>query len=259
MAEAASAADALQKSLDAEVADRSALEAVVASECEGLGVSAGASGSSLRSHVDALYSRAGERMREALHARVKKALAVVSSHYVSIDLPAVSEGYVRPDNEAEAQEELQKLGDAADAPEDALATFFDAKVELAPSARRNLGNQGSRALVVSFFLLRTSKASGPCFLYEILMLKLNIYMIVPFKISFMFLVISFSLCRPDLDSAGSGELLRVCASQSVPSLSPFLFLSNLEVRIHPPILGGEWRSSLPVDADLSSGSHLLKI
>ena len=56
MAEAASAADALKKSLDAEVADRSALEAVVASACEGLGVVADASGSSLWSHVEALYS-----------------------------------------------------------------------------------------------------------------------------------------------------------------------------------------------------------
>ena len=102
MAEAASAADALQKSLDVEVADRSALEAVVASTCEGLGVPASASGSSLQSRVEALYSRAGERMREALHAGVKKALAVVSSHYVDIDLPAVCEGYVLPDDEAEA-------------------------------------------------------------------------------------------------------------------------------------------------------------
>jgi len=56
VAEAASAADALKKSLDAEVADRSALEAVVASVCEGLGVVADASGSSLWSHVEALYS-----------------------------------------------------------------------------------------------------------------------------------------------------------------------------------------------------------
>ena len=47
MAEAASAVDALQKSLDAEVADRSTLEAVVALACEGLRVSAGESGSSL--------------------------------------------------------------------------------------------------------------------------------------------------------------------------------------------------------------------
>jgi len=106
VAEVASAADALQKSLDSEVADRSALEAVVASACDGLGVSAGVSGSSLQSRIEALYSRAEERMREALHAGVKKALAVVSSHYVSIDLPAVSEGYVLPDDEAEALEEL---------------------------------------------------------------------------------------------------------------------------------------------------------
>ena len=52
--------------------------------------------------MEALYSRAGERMREALHAGVKKALAVVSSHYVGIDLPAVCEGYVLPEDEMEA-------------------------------------------------------------------------------------------------------------------------------------------------------------
>jgi hypothetical protein len=69
-------------------------------------VEVGVSGSSLWSHVEALYSQARERLKEALHAGVKKALAVVSSHYVDIDLPAVSEGYVLPDDEAEAQEEL---------------------------------------------------------------------------------------------------------------------------------------------------------
>ena len=132
----------MQKSLDAEVADRSALEAVVASACEGLRVSAGVSGSSLRSRVEALYSQAGERMREALHAGVKKALAVVSSHYVGIDLLAVSEGYVLPNNEAEAQEELQRLGDAADAPGDALAAFFDTEVELPPLGAQGPGQAG---------------------------------------------------------------------------------------------------------------------
>jgi hypothetical protein len=106
MAETVSATDALQKSLNTEVADRSAQEAVVTSACEGLGVSAGLLGSSLWSRIEVLYSRAGERMREALHAGVRKALAVVSSHYVGIDLPAVSEGYVLPDDEVEAQGEL---------------------------------------------------------------------------------------------------------------------------------------------------------
>jgi len=74
--------------------DRSALEAVVTSACEGLGVPA--SGLSLRSRVEAFFS----------HAGVKKALAVVSSHYVGIDLPAVCEGYVLHDDETEAEEEV---------------------------------------------------------------------------------------------------------------------------------------------------------
>ena len=56
MAEANSTADALKRSLDTEVSERSVLEAVVASACEGLGVKVGASGSSLWSHVGALYS-----------------------------------------------------------------------------------------------------------------------------------------------------------------------------------------------------------
>ena len=101
MVEATSAAEALQRSLDAEVSDCSTLEAVVTSACEGLGVPA--SGSSLRSRVEALYSRAGEKMREALHVGVRKALAVVSSHYVDIDLPAVCEGYILPDDESEVK------------------------------------------------------------------------------------------------------------------------------------------------------------
>jgi len=146
--EATSSAEALQRTLDAEVSDHSALEAVVTSACEGLGVPA--SGSSPRSRVEAFYSRAGERMREALHAEVKKALAVVSSHYTGIDLPAVCEGYVLPDDETEAQEEVQRLEDAAAAPGDALATFFDDEVELPPSGFKGLRRQGSKAFAVRF-------------------------------------------------------------------------------------------------------------
>jgi hypothetical protein len=73
---------------------------------------------------------------------VKKALALVSSHYVGIDLPAVSEGYVLPDDEEEAQEEVQKLSDAAEATGDALATFFDAEVELSPISVQDPGQAG---------------------------------------------------------------------------------------------------------------------
>jgi len=106
--EASSVTDALKKSLDAEVSECSALEAVVTSACEGLGVR--------QTHQGPLYGvasrlctpRTGRGRRIGVlsvgpcHAGVKKALAMVSSHYVGIDLSAVSEGYVVPDDEAEA-------------------------------------------------------------------------------------------------------------------------------------------------------------
>ena len=144
MAEAASSAEVPQRCLDAEVANYSALEAVVTSACEGLGVPA--LGSSLRSRVEALYSWAGERMREALHAGVKKALAVVSSHYVGIDLPAVCEGYVLPDDETEAQEEVQRLEDAAAARGMPWPPSSTLRWSFPPSARKGLHRQGSKAL-----------------------------------------------------------------------------------------------------------------
>ena len=64
---------------------------------------------------------------------------------------------------------------------------------------------------------------------------MNVYMIVPFKISFIFLVVTFSLCRPDLGT-GSGELLTVCASRSVRahvlSFSLVIFIS-LDLSLDP--------------------------
>jgi len=115
---------------------------MVTSACEGLGVPA--SGSSLRSRVKAFYSSAGEKMREALHVGVKKALAVVSSHYVGIDLPAVCEGYILPDDEVEDQDEVKRLEDAAATPGDALANFFDTEVELPPLGAQGPAQAGQR-------------------------------------------------------------------------------------------------------------------
>jgi len=90
-------------------------------------------------------------MREALHAGVKKALAVVSSHYVGVDLPAVCEGYVLPDDEVEAQVELQRLEVAATAPRDALAAFFDAEVELPPRREWAYTGRATRPFKLYFF------------------------------------------------------------------------------------------------------------
>ncbi|XP_021306703.1 basic salivary proline-rich protein 1-like [Sorghum bicolor] len=52
------------------------------------------------------------------------------------------EGYVLPDDETEAQEEVQRLEDAATVPGDALAAFFDDEVELPPLRAQGPGQTG---------------------------------------------------------------------------------------------------------------------
>ena len=56
-----------------------------------------------------------ERLRTVLHTGVKRALAVVSSHY-AVNLEAVSDGYILPDDDEKADEEVTKLMEAAEAP-----------------------------------------------------------------------------------------------------------------------------------------------
>jgi hypothetical protein len=63
---------------------------------------------------------------------VKRALAVVRSHYLSVDLPAVSEGYIIGDDEEEAKLEVSKLAKVTKAPSGALATLFEPEVALSP-------------------------------------------------------------------------------------------------------------------------------
>ena len=123
-------AEALWKTLDAEATEHSALWAAVASVCNGLRVEVGQPGSSLHKRIGVLYTCVGERLTMALHTRVKRALAMVCSHYLGIDVLVVSEGYVIGDDEDEAREEVQKLANAAEVPRDALANFFDTKIML---------------------------------------------------------------------------------------------------------------------------------
>ena len=49
-----------------------------------------------------------------MHTGVKRALAVVSSHY-AINLEAVSDGYVLPEDDEEADAEVVRLLEAAEA------------------------------------------------------------------------------------------------------------------------------------------------
>ena len=68
-----------------------------------------------------------ERLRGALHTGIKRALAVVSLHY-AVNLEAVSDGYILPDDDEEADDEVTKLMEVAEVPGAALASLFEEEV-----------------------------------------------------------------------------------------------------------------------------------
>jgi len=70
---------------------------------------------------------------------VKRALAVVSSHYTGIDLVAVSDGYVLAEDDKEAEKEVMKLEEVAEAPGTALASLFEEEV-VPPTPSANAGD-----------------------------------------------------------------------------------------------------------------------
>ena len=59
---------------------------------------------------------------------IKRALAVVASHYTGVDLEAISDGYVLAEDDEEADEEVMKLEEVAKAPGTALASLFEEEV-----------------------------------------------------------------------------------------------------------------------------------
>ena len=69
-----------------------------------------------------------ERLRGALHTGIKRALALVSSHYAGIDLEAVSDGYIVAKDDKGAKEEVMKLEEVAETPGTALASLFEEEV-----------------------------------------------------------------------------------------------------------------------------------
>ena len=68
-----------------------------------------------------------------MHTGVKRALAVVSSHY-TVNLEAISDGYILPNDDEEADEEVTKLMEMAEIPGAALASLFEEVVPPAPAA-----------------------------------------------------------------------------------------------------------------------------
>jgi hypothetical protein len=92
------------------------------------------SGSSPQSRLQALGDHAHGRLREALHHGVRRAFAVLASHY-DVDLERVSEGYCLPDEDEAALAKVQRLDAAAVGPSVVLATTFEAEIlPLAPSS-----------------------------------------------------------------------------------------------------------------------------
>jgi hypothetical protein len=71
------------------------------------------------------------RLREALHHSVRRAFAVLASHY-DVDLERVSEGYCLPNEDEAALAEVQRLDAAAAGPSAVLASSFE--VEILPLA-----------------------------------------------------------------------------------------------------------------------------
>ena len=116
----------MQTVLETEIGEHEALKRAALSACEALEVEGVQSGSSLGSRLIALSSQMRERLRGALHTGVKWALAVISSHYLGVDLPAISD--VLPDDDEEADAAVTKLMEAVEGPGTALATLFEEEV-----------------------------------------------------------------------------------------------------------------------------------
>jgi hypothetical protein len=68
-----------------------------------------------------------DRLRGALHHGVRRAFAVLASHY-DVDLEGVSEGYCLLDDEEAALAEVQRLDTAVEGPSAALASSFEVEV-----------------------------------------------------------------------------------------------------------------------------------
>ena len=144
--QAAEASVAAQVALDVEVREHEALRSTVRTTCEALDVEEVQSASSLGSRLIALSGRVHERLREALHTGVKRALAIVSSHY-AVNLEAVSDGYVLPEDDEEADAEVVKLMEAVEVPGTALASLFEEECSRAMSrASSSWSRASSRAV-----------------------------------------------------------------------------------------------------------------
>jgi hypothetical protein len=96
---------ALAQAAEQKEADRVAMSEAISTLCPAFGLDGVPSGSSPQSHLRALGGHVRSRLRGALHHGVRRAFAVLASHY-DVDLERVSKGYCLPDEEEAALAEV---------------------------------------------------------------------------------------------------------------------------------------------------------
>jgi hypothetical protein len=118
---------ALAEAAEQKEAERVAMFEAISAFCQAFGLDGVPSGSSPQSHLRALGGHVCNRLRGVLHHDVRRAFAVLASHY-DVDLERVSEGYCLPDEEEVALAEVQRLDAAVEGPSAALASSFEVEV-----------------------------------------------------------------------------------------------------------------------------------
>jgi hypothetical protein len=98
-------AKALAQAAEQKEADRVAMPEAISAFCQIFGLDDIPSGSSPQSRLRALGDHARGRLCEALHHGVRRAFAVLASHY-DVDLEWISEGYCLPDEDEAALAEV---------------------------------------------------------------------------------------------------------------------------------------------------------
>jgi hypothetical protein len=124
-------AKALAQAAEQKEADSVAMSEAISAFCQVFGLDDVPSGSSPQSRLQALGGHVRSRLCEALHHDVRRAFAMIASHY-DVDLERVSEGYCLPDEDEAALAEVQRLDAAVAGPSAVLASSF--KVEILPLA-----------------------------------------------------------------------------------------------------------------------------
>jgi hypothetical protein len=118
---------ALAEATEQKEAERVAMSKAISAFCQAFGLDGVPSGSSSQSHLRALGGHVRNRLHGALHHGVRRAFAVLASHY-DVDLERVSEGYCLPDEEEAALAEVQRLDVAVEGPSAALASSFEVEI-----------------------------------------------------------------------------------------------------------------------------------